>query len=134
MTRINVIPVCELSDQHLIAEYRELPRTLKQDINVCDAPDEYVLGTGHMKWACRHWEYTYNRFIDLCNEMKYRGFNVNYDPNTLKLYLIKFLNNDGKYFVSNADMALNRARIREKYYQKPQFYRWTGRDKPDWLK
>lgn len=29
MTRINVIPVSELSDQHLIAEYRELPRVLK---------------------------------------------------------------------------------------------------------
>ena len=32
MTRINVIPPAELSDQHLIAEYRELPRVLKQNI------------------------------------------------------------------------------------------------------
>lgn len=133
MTRINVVPVCELSDQHLIAEYHELPRTLKQNINICDAPDGYVLGTGHMKWACRHWEYTYKRFIDLCNEMKYRGFNVNYDPNTLKLYLIKFLNTDGKYCVSNSDLALNRARIREKYHTRPEFYRWTKRQKPEWL-
>jgi hypothetical protein len=133
MTRVNVVPVCELSDQHLIAEYHELPRTLKQNINTHDAPDGYVLGTGHMKWACRHWEYTYKRFIDLCNEMKYRGFSVNYDPNTLKLYLIKFLDTDGKYCVSNSDLALNRERIREKYHTRPEFYRWTGRDKPKWL-
>lgn len=133
MTRINVVPVCELSDQHLIAEYHELPRTLKQNINICDAPDGYVLGAGHMKWACRHWEYTYQRFIDLCNEMKYRGFNVNYDPNTLKLYLIKFLNANGKYRVSNSDLALNRERIREKYHTRPEFYRWTKRQKPEWL-
>lgn len=29
MTRINVVPVEELSDAWLIAEYRELPRVLK---------------------------------------------------------------------------------------------------------
>lgn len=133
MTRINVIPVYELSDQHLIAEYHELPRTLKQKINICDAPECYVLGAGHMKWACRHWEYTYNRFTEICNEMRYRGFAVNYDANKLKLYLIKFLNSDGKYSVSNADIVLNRTRIIEKYNRKPDFYRWTKRQKPDWL-
>lgn len=26
MTRINVVPVTELTDKHLLAEYRELPR------------------------------------------------------------------------------------------------------------
>lgn len=26
MTRINLLPASELTDQHLIAEYRELPR------------------------------------------------------------------------------------------------------------
>ena len=34
MTRINVVPVKELSDQHLIAEYRELQRVIKQQINI----------------------------------------------------------------------------------------------------
>ena len=40
MTRINVVPVKELSDQHLIAEYRELPRVIKQRINIDDAPEK----------------------------------------------------------------------------------------------
>lgn len=51
MTRINVVPVFELSDQHLMAEYRELPRVIKQKINTTDAPRLYKLGLGHVKWA-----------------------------------------------------------------------------------
>ena len=41
MTRINIIPVCELKDQHLIAEYREitmvpaaLNRTLRSKVGL----------------------------------------------------------------------------------------------------
>lgn len=63
MTRINVIPVEELSDQHLIAEYRELPRVLKQNININDAPETYKLETGHVKWAKRHTKYVETRFF-----------------------------------------------------------------------
>lgn len=133
MTRINVIPVCELSDQHLIAEYRELPRVIKQNINICDAPDCYTLGTGHMKWAARHWEYTINRFDELCNEMQYRGFTVNYTSLGFDKYVLKFNGIDGNYNLSDQDIALNRARIREKYNKKPDFYRWTRRPRPDWL-
>ena len=70
MTRINVVPVNELSDQHLIAEYRELPRVIKQQINVTDAPENYVLGTGHVKWARTHIWFVMDRYEELCNEMK----------------------------------------------------------------
>ncbi|MBO4683504.1 MAG: hypothetical protein J5611_02930 [Alphaproteobacteria bacterium] len=133
MTRINVIPVHELSDQHLIAEYHELPRVIKQNINTCTAPDCYVLGTGHMRWACRHWQYVYRRFAELCTEMEYRGFRVNFPPTDLAKYLTKFCGTDGEYAVQEADIALNRARLKEKYNKKPSFYKWTKRPKPDWL-
>ena len=33
MTRINLVDPKELSDQHLIREYNELPRCIKQDID-----------------------------------------------------------------------------------------------------
>lgn len=39
MTRINLVPVEELSNQHLVAEYRELPRCIKQKINTECAPE-----------------------------------------------------------------------------------------------
>ena len=134
MTRVNVIPVYELSDQHLIAEYRELPRVIKQNINICNAPDCYTLGTGHMKWAARHWKYTINRFDELCQEMQYRGFAANYASSGLGKYAFKFNGIAGNYNVSDKDIALNRARIKEKYNQKPDFYRWTRRSCPKWLK
>lgn len=133
MTRINVIPVRELSDQHLIAEYRELPRVIKQNINICDAPDCYTLGPGHMKWAARYWKYTINRFYELCDEMQYRGFAVNYNPLGLDKYTPQLHGKGEDYIVSDQDIALNRTRIREKYNKKPTFYRWTRRPRPKWL-
>ena len=133
MTRVNVIPVSELSDRHLIAEYHELPRVLKQNINICGAPNCYVLGAGHVRWACKYWKYTYNRFIELCNEMRYRGFNVNFDAETLKNYTTRFCDRSGEYTVTSDDIAANRTRIREKYNQNPGIYKWTRRQKPTWL-
>lgn len=50
MIDINVVPVSWLSDLWLRAEYRELPRCIKQLIRIDDAPERYVLGRGHMKW------------------------------------------------------------------------------------
>ena len=40
MTRINVIPTYELSDRWLLAEYRELPRCIKQSQNFIDGQKE----------------------------------------------------------------------------------------------
>ena len=57
MTRINIIPVSELYDQHLIAEYREitmvpaaLNRTLKSKIGLDKnkISQQYTLNKGHV--------------------------------------------------------------------------------------
>ncbi|MBP5485581.1 MAG: hypothetical protein J6Y07_02640 [Alphaproteobacteria bacterium] len=132
MTRVNVIPVSELSDQHLIAEYHELPRVIKQKIDISDAPNYFVLGTGHMRWARARWKFTCDRFCSICNEMNYRGFAVNFSPDDLRKYTCG-LCGDGEYLVTDEDIEKNRARIREKYRQKPNFYRWTGRPRPEWI-
>lgn len=56
MTRINLVDPVILSDKHLMAEYRELPRiftavTKLVDKNIrphdVDIPEKYVLGKGH---------------------------------------------------------------------------------------
>lgn len=136
MTRINVIPVEELSDQHLLAEYRELPRALKQDINIENASDRYTLGPGHVKWARRHWDFTYNRFKQICDELLYRGFRPSFSAEKL-IPLFRELTwtvKDGSYNVSCVDISLNRSRILERYSTNPGFYRWTKRRKPNWVK
>ena len=119
--------------QHLIAEYHELPRVIKQNIDISSAPLDYVLGAGHMRWAAYYWQYTYSRFIELCDEMKYRGFAVNYPSCELEKYLDKFNTRLGKYQVTSKDIELNRARIKEKYLLRQNFYRWTNRKRPKWI-
>ena len=62
MTRINVVPVEELSDAWLSAEYRELPWVLKGNFSIKDVPNSYKIGTGHVKLAIKlpylFWIYT----------------------------------------------------------------------------
>ena len=129
MTRINVVPVKELSDQHLIAEYHELPRVLKQNINIADAPEKYCLSKGHVKWARKHALYCLSRYMDLIGEMEMRGFRALYLPSR-DLEAGFFFEG---YDPTPEDIELNRQRIREKYNMKPNWYRWTKRTKPEWL-
>lgn len=83
MTRINCLPVSELHDKHLIAEYRELPRIFTlvtkavQDdrINNILIPSNYLLGSGHCYFFYNKLSYLADRHIDLVCEMENRGFN-----------------------------------------------------------
>lgn len=134
MTRINLVDPKELSDQHLIREYNELPRCIKQDIDTSDAPFRYTLGTGHMKWAKKHSQFLMNRYMKLCDEMLYRGFKVNYPfVELFKYHLENTLDiNCNWYDVSHEDVELSKSRLNEKYKMKPNWYRWTKRKKPDY--
>ena len=137
MTRINLIPVSELSDQHLIAEYRELPRIIKQKINIKDAPARYCLGKGHVKWARKHSIFCLVRYEQLCEEMKYRGFKVNFSFEDLKNFWIDdTINNYDTYhlyFKEPEEVELSRDRIKEKIKQKKDWYKWTNREKPEYV-
>lgn len=135
MTRINLVPTKELSDQHLLAEYHELPRVIKQNIDTRDAPMKYCLGKGHMKWAKLFSASTVRRYYDLYNEMVYRGFHPNYKWQSLfdiwcnqDEFTINF------YYPSKDDIDLSRNRLIEKYNLKPNYYKWTKRNKPSYYK
>lgn len=137
MTRINVVPVEELSDQWLLAEYHELPRVIKGDFDLRDAPNIYCLGKGHVKWAKKHSRWLLRRYLEVTWELAdYRGYKVNYP--FCKLYGLweskNNRDNDRWYEVNQSDIKLNCERLIEKYRAKPGFYKWTGREKPEWLK
>lgn len=136
MTRINLVRVTELSDQHLIAEYHELPRCIKQDIDTSDAPEKYCLGKGHMKWAKKHSVFLIIRYWHLCKEMEYRGFKVSYPYEDLKLYYQTNCKPENKYMYDPDwnDILYSRKRILEKIAQKPKWYKWTKRVCPYNLK
>ena len=84
MTRINCIPVSELTDAHLVAEYRELPRLAKhaaqkyqKDPNFTP-PSTYRLGKGHMDFFVDKGEWLACRHAKLVKEMIDRGYSVNF--------------------------------------------------------
>jgi hypothetical protein len=135
MTRINVIPVNELSNQHLLAEYRELPRVIKQDIDATRAEPRYHLGRGHMKWARAHWKFILKRCAEIFTEMLYRGYTPKYNPVELYIYKDKLQEQYpfGDYIVDAHDIEINRERVRSKYLVHPDHYTWTNREKPTWL-
>lgn len=88
MTRINCVPVTELSDKHLLAEYRELPRVYplafkawqRGDLyrSPSDLPSCYTLGKGHVKFFYVRLGYLTGRYRSLVHELKQRGFNPLY--------------------------------------------------------
>ena len=81
MTRINVgILPKDLSSKHLIAEHREIKRIpnciAKGKYNMDNMPDEFKLGTGHVKFFYNKLLYLKNRYTKLYEECIDRGFNV----------------------------------------------------------
>lgn len=87
MTRINLVDPEELSRQHLIAEYRELPRVfnlVRKAIARGESPDdkrnpsEYVLGAGHVRFFYNKAEFLAKRFALLVAEMKSRNYNTSW--------------------------------------------------------
>lgn len=124
MTRVNVVPVTELCDQHLLAEHREITRIPNfvckngGQVKLPDGNATYCLGTGHVVFFRDKLGWLFDRYDDLYNECVRRGFNVSYNwPEDSLDYPQLF-----KYFdVRDVDLELNRQRIAERMPVKPRF-------------
>lgn len=88
MTRINLIHPRYLTREHLIAEYRELPRVFTlinaahqkgKTIKDYKIPHHYVLGKGHVTFFYNKAGYLIKRWVFLRREMMDRGFKVDFD-------------------------------------------------------
>ena len=135
MTRINIIPVSELTDQHLIAEYREItmiPAALTRTLNSKSGfikkkiPDRFTLNTGHVYFFYDKGLYLYNRYDNIVEEMILRGFN----PDLKRIFpkdIFPFeLFNDWTPTIKEQEIV--RSRIKEKIAMKPSWYRKTRYD------
>ena len=132
MTRINIIPVSELTDQHLIAEYREItmvPAALTRTLNSKSGfikkkiPDRFTLNTGHVYFFYDKGLYLYNRYDNIVEEMILRGFNLDVKRLFPKGIFPSELFND--WTPNIEDQELVRDRIKEKIAMKPNWYRKT---------
>lgn len=89
MTRINsAIPVKNLTDEHLLAEHREIKRLPYQwrksfhNGYLSFAPEKFTLGKGHVLFFLNKQNFILKRYLALYDECINRGFNVqNYSEN-----------------------------------------------------
>ncbi len=134
MTRINLVNPSELTDQHLIAEYREifmvggsLNRTLNSKVGYREdrVPKRYTLNQGHVYFFYNKGKYLHKRYNKLIMEMKNRGFSPSNDrPFPMSVFSDNGLYNDWIPMVE--DYKIIRQRISEKIAMKPNWYRKTN--------
>ena len=133
MTRINIINPNELTDQHLIAEYREifmvagsLRRTLASKLGYQKnkVPRNYTLNSGHVYFFYDKGKYLHKRYEEIIKEMERRGFNPSNDrPFPEKIFIDNNLYND--WNPSLEDYKIIRERINSKIDEKPMWYKKT---------
>jgi deoxyribonuclease (pyrimidine dimer) len=131
MTRINIIEPSELTDQHLIAEYREifmvgssLQRSLKsKNWNPKDIPIKFTLNTGHVKFFYDKGKYLSNRYDELRTEMRARGMT----PDITRVFKKEQWPNElwNDWTPNLEDYKVIRERIEERIKSKPNWYRRT---------
>jgi deoxyribonuclease (pyrimidine dimer) len=130
MTRINLVPVEELSDQHLLSEAREIkriPNVINSGrFNLDNIPEKYTMGKGHVKFFYNKLGFLQSRYLGVYRECKKRGFNV-------ENYIKSFFTKENTVHLFNLwepteeDIATSRQRIQEKLALKPNYYRWTSK-------
>ncbi len=134
MTRINLITPLELSDQHLIAEYREifmvgsaLQRSMRSTNwnNIKNSiPKEFTLNKGHVKFFYNKGKYLHKRYLEIVSEMKRRGMSPNPQRKFKKEQWPEYMYNDWQ--PNNRDIQIIKERIRQKILKKPHWYRWSN--------
>lgn len=132
MTRINLVNPSELSDQHLLAEIRELPRIftlVEKNPNTNNIPTNYKMGTGHMNFFKDKLKFLYWRYIELYTEWHKRGFKYKYTLNQTLANMLdvvkKYPDLNNNWSPDEKEKIISIQRLQEKIEIKPEFYKWT---------
>ena len=135
MTRINLVPPEELSDQHLVAEYREifmvgssLQRSLRSpnwEKTKKSIPKQFTLNKGHVKFFYDKGKYLSERYDELIREMKRRQMS----PDPLRIFKKEQWPDElfNSWKPSDYDLKVIRKRITTKINLKPDWYKWNGK-------
>lgn len=134
MTRINLVPPGELTDQHLVAEYREIfmvGSSLQRSIasknwskTLATLPEKFTLNAGHVKFFYNKGMYLDKRYHQLVHEMKQRGMTPDPERRFKTEQWPVDLWND--WTPQARDLELIRERIQERIDAKPEWYRKTS--------
>ena len=125
MTRINCVPVQELTRQHLQAEYREIHRVFAlvrgaviRGERPKDCPDDYRMGPGHVRFFYPRLKWILRRQAELYQECRDRGIKVTYKPMSVRDAHTLYPNIKDEWYgdwePSEHELAINRRRINER--------------------
>lgn len=133
MTRINVIDPSQLTQNHLAAEYRELPmimgslrRSLRSKNGLPKIPPNYTLNKGHVSFHYDKGLYLHKRYRALIKELTKRGYKL--DPNRaadFSVFIDNGLYND--WTPTEEALVINQERITQRILAKPDWYRYYGK-------
>ena len=132
MTRINAnISIKELTDQHLLAEHREIKRVCNRYSKRLEKGDKYVtqthdftLGKGHELFFIDKGKFTLDRYISIREECKLRGFNITDFESSWDVYLPKHMN---QHIMTIKDNNIIRERISDNIKKSNQIPKYYGR-------
>jgi deoxyribonuclease (pyrimidine dimer) len=138
MTRINLVYVKDLADQHLFAEWREIKmiapaarRSLssaQMTIQIYEKIGiQYTLNTGHVIFFYNKLSFLENRFAELTDELLQRGFNITPFNFRTADYLFVYNNlTQREWAPTKQDIRVNIDRIAQRLNEKPTWYRYYG--------
>jgi deoxyribonuclease (pyrimidine dimer) len=138
MTRINLVPVENLADQHLFAEWREIkmvPAALRRSLRTKSIqviqnsiPGKYTLNTGHVTFFYNKMKFLTERYRLLTGELVKREYNINSDPDFRYFFgdLPKEFNHVD-WHPDKKEVDINIERISARISEKPEWYRYYGR-------
>jgi deoxyribonuclease (pyrimidine dimer) len=131
MTRINCIDVTELTDQHLLAEYKEITRVSSLARKLPDYGD-YCMGEGHVRFFYNKGHYLTVRTRQLFLECQKRGFKVKFKQYKQHGGNAEVGQNYNRelnqpWYPTETDKQVNRARLTEKLAVKPDWYKYYGK-------
>jgi deoxyribonuclease (pyrimidine dimer) len=137
VTRINLVPVEDLADQHLFAEWREIkmvPAALRRSLKtrktsdiLAGVPKRYTLNKGHVTFFFNKMLFLYDRYCELTEELDDRGYNLTYhDLNFIFYRDIPEVFRTQNWESNNDDKKVNIERILLRISEKPDWYKYHG--------
>ena len=137
MTRINLVPVQDLADQHLFAEWREIkmvPAALRRSLktrNIGDilagVPKRYTLNKGHVTFFFNKMKFLTERYRLLTEELNAREYRINAGAD-FSIFCVD-LPKEFSHVAWQSDkheVAINVERILLRIDDKPDWYKYYG--------
>lgn len=137
MTRINLVQVTDLADQHLFAEWREIKMIVPAAIRSLRATAPfniyerispvYTLNAGHVTFFYNKLIFLKDRFDKLTDELHQRSFDITpFDFENEDYEFVWDRMHQIKWQPTKKDIQVNIDRIAERLKERPSWYRYYG--------